>query len=117
MFKLLKINNIELPDPDGGFSVSKMDKFNEYEGEDGSVTIEAIRTGMTDVKVTYTGQNANALATIANALSLVSTVVFFDPSINDVKTITAKISGISFGKVHHRHNVSVWSLSFNVTEI
>ena len=117
MFKLLKINNIELPDPDGGFTVSKTDKFNEYEGEDGSVTIEAIRTGMADVKVTYVGQDVNALMTIANALSLVSTVVFFDPSINDEKTITAKISGVSMGKVHHRHDVSVWSLSFNVTEI
>lgn len=117
MFKLLKINNIELPDPDGGFTVSKKDKFNEYEGEDGSVTIEAIRTGMIDVKVSYRGQDVDALRTISNALSLVSTVVFFDPSIGDEKSITAKISGISFGKVHHRHDVSVWSLSFNVTEI
>ena len=117
MFKLLKINNVELPDPDGDFTVSKTDKFNEYEGEDGSVTIEAVRTGMTDVKVTYVGQDVNALATIAKALTLVSEVVFFDPSLNEEKTITAKISGISMGEVHHRHNVSVWSLTFNITEI
>lgn len=117
MFKLLKINNIELPDPEGTFTVDKRDKFNEYEGEDGSVTVEAVRTGMTDVKVSYIGQKASDLAKILNALSLVSTVVIFDPAINDQRTITAKITDISMGRVFHKYNTSVWSLSFNITEI
>ena len=117
MFKLLKINNVELPDPEGGFTVSKTNKFNEYEGEDGSVTIESVRTGMTNAKVTYIGQKSSDLADISNALSLVSEVVIFDPAINDQRTITAKITDVSMGKVFHRHDVSVWSLSFNITEI
>ena len=117
MFKLLKINNTEIPDPEGDFTISKIDKFNKYEGEDGSITIEAIRTGMVDVKVTYIGQTVDNLMVIANALKLVSDVEIFDPAINNLRTIVARVSNITMGKNYHKNNVSMWSLSFNISEI
>ena len=53
MLKLLTINDIEIPDPEGSLSIKKNDKYNEYEGEDGVKTIEVIREDFISGSVAY----------------------------------------------------------------
>lgn len=117
MLKLLEINGISLPDPEKAFSISKEDKYNEYEGENGERTIEIIREDIISGKVSYKGLPAEKMAEIEKAITLVSTVKIYDPGKNAVKEITAKITGVNSEKKFYRNNVSVWSLSFNIEEL
>lgn len=117
MHKLLKINNVDFPEPYGEFALNKNDKVNEYRCEDGTSTIEIIRTGVVDLKVAYESLTAEKVRDLSNALKTVSSVVVFDPNTNSTKTITAFISNVNVRKVYHRHELSVWSLSFDVKEL
>lgn len=117
MYKLLRINNVDFPEPYGEFSLSKNDKVNEYQCEDGSSTIEIIRSGIVNLKVAYNSLTAEMVRELSNALKTVSEIVVFDPHSNSTKTITAYISNIDVKKVYHRHDLSVWSLSFDVKEL
>lgn len=117
MHKLLRINNVDFPEPYGKFALNKNDKVNEYQCEDGTSTIEIIRTGVVDLKVDYKSLTAEKVRELSNALKTVSSVVVFDPNTNATKTITAHISNINVTKVYHRHDLSVWSLSFDVREL
>lgn len=117
MFKLLKINNIELPDPEGTFTVGKRDKFNEYETEDGKTTVEVVRQGIISLSVSFNGLTEAMVKRICDAITLVSTVEVFDPAIGKTKEITAKVTDIKTKKIWFKNNVSIWSLSFNVDEL
>lgn len=117
MFKLLSINGVDFPDPEGGLSITRIDKYNAYESEDGHTTIESIREGMIDVSVSIKVQEVAQLRVLSAALSLVSTVNIFDPGENREKTITAKITDVKMDKVAHKSSASLWSLSFNISEL
>ena len=117
MFKLLKINTVELPDAEGDFTINKHDKFNEYETEDGKTTVETIRQGIVSLSVSFNGLTETMVKTICDAITLVSTVEVFDPALGQPKEITAKITGVKTTKIWFRNNVSIWSLSFNVDEL
>lgn len=117
MYKLLSINSVILPTPEGNFTLSKNDKYNQYEGEDGSKTVEVIREGIISASVSYKGLTEEMLKRIIDAITLVSRVVIYNPMTKSTKTVTAKITGISTKKVCYRNNISVWSLSFNIEEL
>lgn len=117
MYKLLEVNGVILPDPEGNYDISLGEKFNEYEGEDGSKTIEVIREGMINCNVSYKGLHAEKVKEIQDALKIVSTVVVFDPTSDSTKEITAKITDVKTQKKHHKNNISVWSLSFKIEEL
>lgn len=117
MYKLMTVNGVDLPDPEGTFDISLNDKYNMYEGEDGSKTVEVIREGVLCCNVTYNGLLENKLKEIKNALKIVSRIVIYDPMSVSTKEITAKITDIKTQKIHHKNGISVWSLSFSIEEL
>lgn len=117
MYKLLKINTVELPDAEGDFTIHKKDKFNEYETEDGRTTVEVVRQGIISLSVSFNGLTEVMVKTICDAITLVSTVEVFDPALGQTKEITAKVTDVKTKKVWFKNNVSVWSLSFSVDEL
>jgi hypothetical protein len=117
MHKLLEINGVALPDPEGSFSLEKEDKYNEYEGENGEKTVEIIRENIISGNVSYKGLTAKEVKKIMNAITLVSTVKVYDPGSDALKEITAKITGVKHDKKFYKNDVSVWSLSFKLEEL
>lgn len=117
MHKLLSINGVSLPKPEGDYSITKKDKYNEYEGEDGSSTVEVIRQGVIALSVSYNYVTERHLNEINDAIRLVSEVEVFDPTIRKVKKFTAKISGIKTKMLYYKNEISIWSLSFDVDEL
>ncbi len=117
MHKLLEINGVVLPDPEGSFSLASEDKYNEYEGENGVKTVEVIRENIISGSVSYKGLAEDKLKEIVDAVSLVSSVKVYDPCIKAVKEITAKITGVKYDKKFYKNDVSVWSLSFKIEEL
>lgn len=98
MYKLLTINGVQLPKPEGDFSISLKDKYNEYEGEDGTATVEVIRQGILSLSVSFNGLPEDYLKTIVDAITLVSSVVIYNPMKMEMQTMTAKITGIKSKK-------------------
>lgn len=117
MYKLLKVNGVSLPKPEGDYSISKKDKYNEYEGEDGNSTVEVIRQGIISLSVSYNYVTEKHLKEMADALKLVSEVEIFDPTQQKIRKITAKISGIKTKMIYYKNGISIWSLSFDVDEL
>lgn len=117
MYKLLNINNVDFPEPHGSFSLSKTDKVNEYQCEDGTSTIEIVRVGVVALKVSYNALTIDKVRELCGAISTVSNVTIFDPQTNATKVIKAQVSNIQTGKVHHKNDLSVWSLSFDINEL
>lgn len=117
MYKIITANNVEFVDPEGSFSMEKKDTVNTYSGEDGHTTIELIRTGKISASVSYNGLTVSQLKQYSEALTTVTTFKLYDPLSNVQKTITAQVSGVKVGKVFHRNDLSVWSLSFDIDEL
>lgn len=118
MMNLVTINNVAFPNPDKGtVSVDEVDVFNSYSTEDGGEVVEQIRTGKIKANVSYKGLQAADIATLNNAITLVSTVVMYNPHTNASKTITAKVTNKKAKIIAYYNNVSLWSLSFDIQEI
>ena len=117
MYKLLKINGAELPNAEGGFTVSQNVKYNTYEAEDGSTTVEQIRVGIIKGTVSYKGLLIDDLKEVASHLTLVSDVEIYNPLTDSIKVIKAKIEGISMKKIVYKNNVNAWSLDFTIEEL
>ena len=117
MYKLLSVNGVSLPQPEGDYTLSKNDKYNEYEGEDGTTTVEVIRQGIISLAVSYSHVTEKNLKEIMDAIKLVSSVEVFDPTQQKVRKITAKITGIKTKMFYYKNGISVWTLAFNVDEL
>ena len=117
MYKIISINGVSLPDPEGMFEISHRDKYNIYEGEDGSKTVEVIREGMIYCNVSYNGLLAEKITEINDAIKIISSVVVYDPMECGNKEIKAKITDIKAQKKHHKNGISAWSLSFTIEEL
>lgn len=117
MYKLLSVNGCRLPNPEGSYEISREDKYNEYEAEDGSKTVEVIRQDVISLSASYTGLTEKQLKSIMDSLQLVSSVCAYDPARQTTRTFNAKVTGIKSGKVWYRNNISMWSLSFNIEEL
>lgn len=117
MYKLLSINGVSLPQPEGEYTISKNDKYNEYEGEDGTTTVEVIRQGIISLAVSYNYVTEKHLKEITDAINLVSMVELFDPTQQKVRKISAKITGIKTKMFYYKNGISVWTLAFNVDEL
>ena len=117
MFKLLTINGVPLPKPEGDFTITKKDKYNEYEGEDGSSTVEVIRQGILSLSVSYNYITEQHLKTITDAIRLVSQVEVYDPALRTTRTLTAKITNLKNKMLYYKNDISVWTLSFNLDEL
>ena len=119
MYNLLTINNITCPHIDkGSITVSKDDTYNTYTGEDGYSTIEAVRSGRTSVSVSYKGLLEDDVKLVVGAITLVSSVVVYDPATDTTLTIaSAKITKVKMKKILYDNNVSAWSLSFQIEEL
>lgn len=117
MYKLLSVNGVSLPQPEGDYTLSKNDKYNEYEGEDGTTTVEVIRQGIISLAVSYNHVTEKHLKEIMDAIKLVSSVEVFDPTQQKVRKITAKITGIKTKMFYYKNGISVWTLAFNVDEL
>ena len=117
MMNLVSINNVAFPNVDKGtITVDNVDKFNTYSTEDGGEITEQIATGKTNMTVSYKGLTAADIATLSNAITLVSTVVLYNPHTNASKTITARVTNRQARIIAYYGNVSLWSLSFKIEE-
>lgn len=118
MMQLVTINGVSFPNPDkGSVSVDIKDEYNSYSTEDGGKVIEEIKTGKIDASVSYRGLTAEDIVTLSNAITLVSTVVLYNPYTNASKTITAKVTDKKAKIIAYYNNVSLWSLSFSIEEL
>lgn len=117
MYKILSANGVEFTDPEGSFTLSKNDDVNEYKGEDGHCTIEIIRQNVISASVSYNALTVEQLKIMSEALTTVTTFTLYDPLTDSQVEIRCKVSSVKVQKVHHRHDVSVWSLSFNIDEL
>lgn len=117
MYKLLSINGVEFPELYESFTLGKNDKVNEYNCEDGSSTIEIVRIGVVDLKLSYKSLTVKKIKELCGAIEAVSDVTVFDPTNNNTRTIRAYISNLNIGKLYHKNNRSAWSLSFDVKEL
>ncbi len=117
MYNLLAINGVPLPKPEGDFTITKKDKYNEYHGDDGSSTVEVIRQGILSLSVSYNYITEQHLKTITDAISLVSSGEVFDPATRTTRPLTAKITGVRTKMLYYKNDISVWTLSFDVDEL
>ena len=117
MLKLLTINDVELPDAEGAFSVSQETKLSEYEGENGVKTVEVIREDILSGNVSYKGLTAEKVKEIVYAITTVSSVKIYDAARDALREVNALISGVSYDKKFYKNDVSVWSLSFKIEEL
>lgn len=117
MYKLLSINDVPIKDPEGSFIISREDKYNEYEGENGHKTIEIIRSNVINISVSYKGLTAKQLKNIVSLLNIVTTFTLFDPATEEQKEITGLVDNMKTSKVYYKNGVSVWSLSFEIKEL
>lgn len=114
---LLEINGITLPEP-AEVNLNYIEKYNEFELESGRKTLDEIKTDMIGGSVGYNGLLQADAYRIRRALKLVSSVLIYDPNTNSKRTISAKITEISMGKVFNVKDVGVaWSLDFTLEEI
>lgn len=117
MYKIIKANGVSFTDPEGSFTLSKTDNVNEYKGEDGHKIIEIVRQNVISASVSYKALTVGQLKTMSEALTTVTAFDLYDPMTDSVVTVTARVSSVQVKKVHHRHDVSVWSLSFKIDEL
>lgn len=117
MYKLLTVNGVAFPIPEGDFSMELEDKFHEYEGEDGSSTVELIRRGIRSVSVSYNGLPEVHLKNLVGALRLVSEIELYNPMTRSVESITGKVTGVKTKKIWYQNNQSLWSLAFQIEEL
>lgn len=118
LVNLLTINSVSCPHVDKGtISVSYNDVFNTYTAEDGHSTIEEVLTGKLVIDVAYKGLLEDDVKSVMGAISLVSSVVVYNPATDATKTITAKISNIKTQKIVYEQGISAWSLAFKIEEL
>ena len=117
MYDLLTINGVRLPKPEGDFTITRKDKYNEYEGEDGSSTVEVIRHGVISLSVSYGHVTEKHLNEIIGAIRLVSEVALYDPANRAPRLISAKITDVKTKMLYYKNGISVWTLSFNLDEL
>lgn len=117
MYKIITANGVEFTDPEGDFTLSKTDDVNEYKGEDGHCIVEIIRQNVISASVSYNALTVEQLKTMYEALTTVTNFKLYDAMTDSVVDVTARVSSVQVKKVHHRHEVSVWSLSFNIDEL
>lgn len=117
MYKIITANGVEFTDPEGDFTLSKTDDVNEYKGEDGHCIVEIIRQNVISASVSYNALTVEQLKTMSEALTTVTNFKLYDAMTDSVVDVTARVSSVQVKKVHHRHEVSVWSLSFNIDEL
>lgn len=115
MSDLLKINGISFPTPGGGFDVSYSDITNDYDSEDGRTVIEVIREGVATISVSYSALKEERLRELKAALRTVNTVDFL--KFGSTCTAQMRLSNVKTSKVHYKHDVSVWSMSFELKEL
>ena len=117
MYKLISADGVDFIDPEGSFVLSKTDVVNEYEGEDGCKTVEVVRSGKISASVSYNGIEVRRLREMAQALHTVTTFRIYDALTDTCRTVKARVSSLKVQKVHHRHGLSLWSLSFDLDEL
>ena len=117
MYKIITANGVSFTDPEGSFTLSKTDNVNEYEGEDGYKIIEIIRQNVISASVSYNALTVEQLKTMSEASTTVTVFRLYNPMTESVIDVTARVSSIQVKKVHHRNDVSVWSLSFKIDEL
>ncbi len=117
MYKLITINGVSLPKPEGEYSITKKDKYNVYEGEDGTSTVEVIRQGIISLSVSYNYVTEKHLKEITDAIRLVSSVEIYDPTLKMIRTINAKVTGVKTKMLYYKNGISIWSLAFDIDEL
>ena len=117
MYKLISANGVDFIDPEGTFTLSRSDVANEYETEDGRTTVEVVRSSKLSASVSYNGVKAERLREMAAALTTVTTFQIYDALTDSQREVKARVSNIKAQKVHHRHDLSLWSLSFDLDEL
>lgn len=117
MYNILQIGSLVFQTPQGEVTVNSNDKINEYETEAGKKRIELIRADVLSGKITFGGLLVADIATYRAALNTVTTLVLFNPLVNNTETIEAKISNITTQKIEHNNSFSAWSFSFDFEEL
>ena len=117
MYKIITANGVDFVNPEGDFTLYKTDDVNEYKGEDGHCIVEIIRQNVISASVSYNALTVEQLKTMSEALTTVTNFKLYDAMTDSVIDVTARVSSVQVKKVHHRHEVSVWSLSFKIDEL
>ena len=117
MYKIITANGVDFVNPEGDFTLSKTDDVNDYKGEDGHCIVEIIRQNVISASVSYNALTVEQLKTMSEALTTVTNFKLYDAMTDSVIDVIARVSSVQVKKVHHRHEVSVWSLSFNIDEL
>jgi hypothetical protein len=117
VYKIITANGVDFVNPEGDFTLSKTDDVNEYKGEDGHCIVEIIRQNVISASVSYNALTVEQLKTMSEALTTVTNFKLYDAMTDSVIDVTARVSSVQVKKVHHRHKVSVWSLSFKIDEL
>lgn len=117
MYNILQIGNLVFQTPQGSVTVKSDDKVNEYQTEAGTTRVELIRADVLSGNITFKGLLVADIATYRAALDTVTTLVLFNPLVNNTETIEAKISNISAQKIEHNNSFSAWSFSFDFEEL
>lgn len=117
MYKIITANGTSFTDPEGNFTLSKDDDVNEYKGEDGHTIIEIVRQNVISASVSYNALTVEQLKIMSEALTTVTTFTLYDPMTDSTIDVTARVSSVQVKKVHHRNDVSVWSLSFKIEQL
>lgn len=117
-YDLISINGYDAPDvKKGTVTVTPMQKYNEYEGEDGGKVIEIIAEGMLQGSVSYNGLLQSQIQAIMAVLRTVSTMTIYNPHTGNMRTFYALITVSDTSKIIHDQNGNAWSWGFTFEEI
>lgn len=115
---ILEINGQTIPPIiKGTMTLSEVDSFNEYKGENGESTIEEISTGMIEGSVNFRALLQSDLQTIYASITKVSIVRYYDPRDGQTKSINALIDNKNFPYKFKDANADVWGFSFSFRQI
>lgn len=115
MHDLLVVNGVTFPIPEGSLDIKYSNRINEYEGEDGSITVEIIRENIASISVSYNGLLETQLNLLLGALKTVNEVTFYKKGTE--VTCFMKATDISTPEKYYKHSISVWGFSFGLQEL
>lgn len=117
---VLKVNGTEFPNvKKGSYTLTPITKYNEYEGEDGSSTIEEVNTGFYEGAVTYKALTQEEVYNLYRKLTLVSDIAILDPTSENriYRNMTCVVDNKKLPYIFNDEDLSVWGMSFRFRQI
>ena len=117
-YDLIAINGYDAPDvKKGTVSVVPLQKYNEYEVEDGGKVLEVLAEGMLQGSVTYNGLLQSDIQSLMAHIRVVSTMTIYNPYSGTTRTFYARINVTDTSKIIHDAGANAWTWGFEFEEI